>query len=330
MSVSDTRIAQILREYDELRTNAEAQARARKEAIYARLPRIRAIDQELDSFGLRAVQTYLKTGKDKNLILHTLKSQNQNLLAEKRGLLADAGYPPNFLEIQYRCPVCKDTGYVDGQKCRCLQQRLIELAYDRSNLKAVLQRENFSTFNLNRFSSDITPSEGHSPLENVKLVRDHVLQYVEQFPNARPSNLLFYGSTGTGKTFFCNCIAKSVLDKGYTVLYLTAYELCSAFEAFRFRDKTKSAPEDGSIQDLIQDIDLLIIDDLGTEFSTALSVSDLFYCINQRILLQKATIISTNLGLSQIAKVYTDRMASRISGNYQLLKLYGPDLRLQL
>lgn len=328
MSVSDVRISQLLREYDEARTTAEALARDRKQLIYERLPRIQAIDQELESLGLRAVQTYLKTGKNKELVLSSLKQNNQQLRLEKKRLLEQSGYPADFMEVHYRCSLCQDTGYVNGQKCRCLQQRLIDLAYDRSNLKTILQRENFSTFNLSRFSAEITPGEGHSPLDNVQQIRELVFSYIRQFPNVTPANLLFYGSTGTGKTFFCNCIAKALLDRGFTVLYMTAYELCSAFESYRFRDKSKPLPADHSIQEMIHDIDLLIIDDLGTEFSTALSVSDLFYCINQRILLQKATIISTNLGLSQIAKVYTDRMASRISGSYQLLKLYGPDLRL--
>ncbi len=329
MSISDTRISNLLREYEEIRSAAEAAARDRKQMIYTRIPRIQEIDQELDSFGLRAVQTYLRSGQNKELVLSTLKQNNEKLLAEKSQLLVQYGFPTNFLEIQYRCDLCKDTGYVDGKKCRCLQQKLIEQAYDTSNIKSVLKRENFSTFNLNRFSNEPLVGEPLTPLENIKLIRDRVFSYVQNFPNSVPANLLFYGTTGTGKTFFCNSIAKALLDRGYTVLYMTAYELCSAFEAFRFRDKSRPLSDDASIQDLIQNIDLLIIDDLGTEFSTALSVSDLFYCVNQRILLQKATIISTNLNLSQISKVYSDRMFSRISGNYQLLKLFGPDLRLQ-
>ena len=328
MSVSDVRISQLLREYDAARLAAESAARERKQLIYARIPRIYEIDQELDSFGLRAVQTYLRSGKQKETVLSSLKETNRRLLAEKNELLTAAGYPADYLEVHYHCPLCQDTGYVDGQKCRCLQQKLIEQAYDRSNIKALLQRENFTTFNLNRFSNEPLSGELLTPLENIKRVRDYVFSYIQEFPKAIPANLLFYGSTGTGKTFFCNCIAKELLDRGYTVLYMTAYELCRALEAHRFRDKSRPVSEDGSIQDLIQNIDLLIIDDLGTEFSTSLSVSDLFHCINQRILLQKATIISTNLTLSQISQVYSDRMFSRISGNYMLLKLFGPDLRL--
>lgn len=328
MSVSEARISQILREYDEARTAAQARAHDRQQQIYRQFPRIRLIDQQLESLGLRAVQSYLRFGKDKEQVLAQLKTDNQLLLAEKESILRQAGYPSDYLEIHYRCPVCQDTGYANGQKCRCLQQRLIDLAYDRSNIKSVLQRENFNTFNPACFSAEPVPGEPCSPRENIQRIRGRILTYVSHFPKEAPPHLFFYGNTGTGKTFLCNCIAKALLDQGYTVLYLTSYELCNAFESYRFRDKSKTTSPEGSIQELIRDIDLLIIDDLGTEFSTALSVSDLFYCINQRILLQKPVILSTNLNLGQVARVYTDRMASRISGNFQLFKFYGPDLRI--
>lgn len=310
-----------------MRSAAEAQALQRRQQLYRHIPRIKAIDRELEAFGLRAVQTYLRTGTDKALVISELKQQNQRLLSEKQQLMASAGYPDDYLAVQYHCPLCRDTGYVDGQKCRCLRQRLIDLAYDRSNLKAVLQRENLATFSLARFSSDPVSGEPYSPSENARQVHEFVLHFIQNFPQNTPANLLFYGPTGTGKTFFCNCIAKALLDAGFIVLYMTASELCSAFESFRFRDKSRSAS--GDIHELIDDSDLLIIDDLGTEFTTALSSSDMFQCINQRLLHQKSTIISTNLNLSQISRVYTDRIASRISGSYRLIKLYGPDLRRQ-
>lgn len=329
MSVSEARITQILREYDTVRTAAKARALERKRQLYLRLPRIEAIDRDLEAFGVHAISTYLRCGGDKAAVLSQLKQHNEALLSEKQRLMAEAGYPADYLAVQYQCPICHDTGYVDGQRCRCLKQRLIDLAYDRSNLKNVLQRENFSTFQLNRFSSEEIPGETHSPIENIKQVRDFVASYLQAFPHNTPANLFFYGPTGTGKTFFCNCIAKALLDAGFTVLYMTASELCSAFEAYRFRDKSRDMAEDADIQELIRDTDLLIIDDLGTEFTTALSSSDIFHCINQRILHQKSTIISTNLNLSQISRIYTDRVASRISGSYRLIKLYGPDLRRQ-
>ncbi len=329
MSISEVHIAQLLRDYESLRSAAESQALQRKQQLYRHIPRIQSIDQELEAFGLRAVQTYLRTGADKTRLLSELKQQNNRLLAEKHQLMTSAGYPDDYLTVQYHCSLCHDTGYVDGKKCRCLRQRLIDLAYDRSNLKSVLQKENLSTFSFTRFSADPISGEPCSPLENIKQVHEFILHFIQNFPQNSPANLLFYGPTGTGKTFFCNCIAKALLDAGFIVLYMTASELCSAFEAFRFRDKSRSGSGESNIHELIEDSDLLIIDDLGTEFTTALSSSDMFQCINKRLLHQKATIISTNLNLSQISKVYTDRVASRISGSYRLIKLYGPDLRRQ-
>lgn len=191
MSVSDTRITQLLREYEAVRSAAESAARDRKQLIYSRIPRIMEIDQELDSFGLRAVQTYLRSGKNKELVISSLKEVNRKLLAEKAQLLTETGYPTDYLDIHYRCPICQDTGYVEGQKCRCLQQKLIEQAYDKSNIKSLLQRENFATFNLNRFSNDPIPGEPLTPLENIKLVRDRVFNYINDFPKSQPGNLLF-------------------------------------------------------------------------------------------------------------------------------------------
>ena len=118
MSLSDVRISQILREYDELRTTAQARANGRKQLVYSRLPRLQAIDQELEATGLRAVQAYLRTGQNKERVLSELKQSNQQLLSEKASLLQQAGYPADFLEVQYRCPLCRDTGYIDGVKCR--------------------------------------------------------------------------------------------------------------------------------------------------------------------------------------------------------------------
>ncbi len=328
MPVPDSLIRTLLSEYEQRRTVAQQQAQDRKTALYRRIPRLQAIEEELEAIGLRAVRRYLQSSSmSKEQIMTSLKQDNERLLAEKRRLLSEAGVSEEDLAVHYQCPICQDTGYVGGQKCRCLQQRLIDYAYDQSNLKKIIRTENFSTFDLQRFSTAIPYGESHSPRDNAAQVRELTQAYARQFPENSPRNLFFYGVSGTGKTFFCNCIAKAVLDAGYTALYLTAYDFCSAMEAYRFRDKSAAAPSP-SIHDLIRDIDLLIIDDLGTEFNTALSVSDLFYGVNQRLLQQKSTIISTNLSLEQIEKVYTERMASRIAGNYRLIKLFGPDLRL--
>jgi DNA replication protein DnaC len=329
MPISESILRPILQSYEERRSDAQRRQRQCQEEVYAALPRIRAIDEELESFGLHALRTAVRVGKDRQALLQSLRQHNEALLNEKKKLLAEAGFPPDYLDVHYTCPLCRDTGYVDGARCRCLQQQLIERAYERSNLQRLLAQNNFSSYDLSLYSEAPFENEPVSPRENARRVHQAAMEYIWHFSEQKGQNLLLYGTAGTGKTFLCSCIAKELLDHGYTVLYLTAYDLCSVFEYGRFRNTRENQEQNETLLQLLEDCDLLIIDDLGTEFSTALSVSDLFHCVNRRLVQQQSTIISTNLSLNHIAKIYTDRMASRIVGHYQLLKFYGADLRLR-
>lgn len=330
MPISDSDFKQILAGYDARRKQASYDQDLRIQTIYRELPGIQAIDREIENFGLTAMQRYLASPGDPKALVSSIRSHVDSLVHRKEALLAAAGYPADYMEIRYECPICKDTGYVDHQKCRCLKQRLIELAYDNSNLDSVLQTENFSTFNPTFFSPVAAEPGGISPRENMMRIRDVVQRSLAGFHDRAGLNYLFHGTTGTGKTFMCNCIARDLLDRGFTVLYLSAYDFCSYMNDHRFRYRGADDNDDTSrMIDFIDSCDLLIIDDLGTEASNNVSVADIFHCINKRILEKRSTIISTNLGLQQIQKIYSDRLASRILGNYQIIKFYGEDLRLR-
>ena len=328
MPISDTKLQEILQQYDIRRTQAEQRKDQCVQEVYQRLPQVRAIDTEMESFGLNAMRSYLIHGHDPVQAIAALRSRTEELQQQKKALLSSVGYPADYMEIHYTCPICKDTGYVNYQKCHCLQQQLIDEAYDQSGLRRILARENRQSFDPPLFSSQPFGAEALSPRKNVMQILQTVTRAIDEFDTNPGQNFLFSGTTGTGKTFMANCVAKELLDRGYTVLYLTAYDLCARLERERFRDRARDVRSDVPV-DLIYSCDLLIIDDLGTEFTNNSSVTELFHCINQRIMNQQSTLISTNLSLKELANTYGDRLSSRIAGNFTFCRFYGPDLRLE-
>ena len=200
------------------------------------------------------------------------------------------------------------------------------MVYRDSNIKNIISNENFDTFSFDWYdSTNIDASLKISSLDNMKRVVSHCHNFVDNFDNEF-NNILFFGNTGVGKTFLANCIAKELLDSSHSVIYLTAIEL---FKIFEKQDFNKSDDGNGLIDsNYILDCDLLIIDDLGTEFGNSYTNSKLFYCISERILRQKSVVISTNLSLNDIRDIYSERIFSRITNSYMLLKLFGADIRL--
>lgn len=327
MPVSDVKLREILLEYEDRRAKAVQKKNQCVREVYSRIPEIYDIDCEMESFGLNAMRAYLVNGHDPVEAIRSLRSRTEALSERKKELLSAAGYPEDYMDIHYSCPLCQDTGYVQYQKCRCLQQRLIDEAYNQSGMRRILLRENMQTFDPALFSDRPFGTEAVTPRQNILQILHSIKRSVSEF-SLRPQNFLFSGTTGTGKTFMCNCFAKELLDLGYTVLYATAYDLCQCLERERFRDRARDTRTTIST-DLIYSCDLLIIDDLGTEFSNSLSAAELFHCVNQRILDQRSTLISTNLTQKELKNAYGDRFASRITGSFAFCRFYGPDLRLE-
>ncbi|MBQ7059892.1 MAG: ATP-binding protein [Firmicutes bacterium] len=318
----------IWHEYDEKRRQAESDAAFRRMEVYQKIPRIREIDQALEQTGISAVRAYLQSPeKSKEELLLELKKNNQKLRNEKKELLLEAQIPENYADPVYQCPYCKDTGFVDGKRCRCLVQRLIDDAYEASGIREELMRNNFQTFNIGLFSRNVLEGQKVSPRKNMANVSKMAYAFAEQFPNNEPHSMIFYGGPGTGKTFLCDCIAKMILDRGFTVLYLTANQLCSAMEEYRFHRNAEMQDKAQLIHDQISEVDLLIIDDLGSEYLNQVTAADLFECFNQRILKNKATLVSTNLEPERLRSLYMDRLYSRFKGYYQFVPFFGPDLR---
>lgn len=314
----------LIRQYDIKRTHAMQDKKIREQEVYAKVPSIAKIDASLNRNGIALIRSMLHPATSKNV--DSFEQDSKELLQTKKMLLVENGYTEDYLDPQYDCKSCEDTGFIGNKPCKCFKQNLINLAYEQSNLKNILAFENFNNFNFDFYSDEKDPNIGRSPRKNMENIYQASVGFVEKF-ELEKGNLLFYGPTGLGKTFLCNCIAKELLDSGYNVLYLTAIELFKLFDEARFHREDMPL-ESKNILETLSTVDLLIIDDLGTEFGTSFTAPDLFGVLNTRYLTQKSTIISTNLDPSEWKDLYSERVASRIFGNYTAYKFFGTDVRL--
>ncbi|SCY61857.1 ATP-binding protein [Alkaliphilus peptidifermentans] len=318
-------INNILREYENKRNVAKKRKEQRRQEVYKKVPRIKEIDDSISKSGISIAKAIISQKDNPEELVNTLKQKLDKLKQEKAFLLTENNIPLQYLEEEYYCQYCNDTGFISsGEKCSCFKQQLINKAYSMSNLDNILQNENFKKFNISLFSD--SPFEGQelSPRDNMM----HILQvcegFVINFEKRNEDNLLFFGPTGLGKTFLANCIAKALLDRGKIVIYQTAFKIFEILEDIRFHNQ-----HDKEKYNLLFSADLLIIDDLGTEVTNSFTNSELFNIINSRLHSGKKSIISTNLTPKDFGLRYDDRIASRLFSKYTLLKFFGRDLRWQ-
>ena len=323
MALSNSQYDAIMREYGKQQIENRHLQEERRAQVYKAVPAVRELEAEIAG---RSVACARKLLEGDQSALDKLRADLQDLKEQKALLIRAAGFPDDYLEPHYRCPDCCDTGYVDGKKCHCFLQAQMKLLYAQSNLETVLDRENFSTLSFSYYDdTQQIPQIGMTNARYMRQVVGWCSDFVRDF-GKKHDNLLFTGSTGVGKTFLTNCIARELMDKYYSVIYLSASDL---FEVFS-RNKFDYQPED-DMKDMyryILDCDLLIIDDLGTELNNSFTSSQLFYCINERMNMKRSTIISTNLSLAMLRDSYTDRVTSRIMSGYTIIPLYGGDIRL--
>lgn len=322
MSLSNAQYDKIMREYQKRQMENAHLTQQRQAHIYQSLPYLKTIQDEIASVSVEAARRKLNGDLSGYALA---KEQLANLREEKEALLAHANISSDFLEPIFTCPDCKDSGYQNGRRCHCLKQAIINEVYAQSNVKEILAQENFSTFSYEYYSDeDIHPVTGLSALQTVQKAVTVCQHFIMDFDN-KPKNILIYGNTGVGKTFLSNCIAKELLEKGYAVIYFTAFQLFDILSKGVFE---KDADAIAAHQNIF-DCDLLIIDDLGTEVNSSFTSSQLFLCVNERILRQKSTIISTNLDIGQMETLYSERTPSRIFSNYSIINLFGDDIRLK-
>ena len=325
MGLTVSQYDSLMREYDKTKLFHKRQLEDKFAEIYSKIPRIKEINDSISSISVQGAKKILLDGTG---TLEDIKSKIEALSQEKASLLRQYGYPEDYLTMEYTCSKCKDTGYVGQSKCSCLKNSIIEILYEQSNIKEILEKENFSTFFFNHYDNTTKdPITNMTALENMHDVVKACREYIDNFKTDYKS-LYLYGPTGVGKTFLTNCIAKELIEASNSVIYVSAIRL---FEILANSTFKKNNSDDGKdLADNILDCDLLIIDDLGTEMVNNFTASALFNCINERHLRRKSVIISTNLSLAELRGTYSERVFSRITSNYTLLKVYGDDLRMKL
>lgn len=332
----NTNWQEIKREFFKRRENAIFARDQRKEEVYRKVPEIKLLDQQITELGLSFTREAIKQQLAPDSARFFEEKINQ-LIEKKKKLLIDNGFPANYLEVEYTCKSCNDTGFVldkEGKPgtipCHCYRQLLIERFYDVSNLNSDGQT-GFEFFNENYYSDSVEDESNFdvSPRTQALRVKEKCLDFVNNFEDTSYPNLYFTGPTGVGKTFLSKCIALEVLKKGHTVLYLPAPAMFDII--YRGKYQFDDNIQDNSYQD-IYNTELLIIDDLGTESPSAAKYTELLTLLNYRsarnVTTPCKTILSTNLEPKDLHKIYSERVESRILGEYDILYLFGDDIRL--
>ncbi len=333
MNVANENLKQLLSEYEKKRENAIRLAELQKENLYGKIPRLAEIDQEISLLTIQTSKALLQQ-KDAPF-LDEFQRKLEKLRAEKEKIFQKNKIEKSFFEPHFSCEHCQDTGYITDENfhttmCNCLKQQLFDLEYNKSNVYQ-LAHQNFENFKFDFYSTKNNSEKYHSdlsPRENIKLIYDICQTFSEDFDDPTEKNLLFTGNTGLGKTFLSSCIANELLKKGKTVLYQTAPIMLDEIINSRFSKNTKVE----NLYEHLLNVDLLIIDDLGTECMNQMKFTELFNIINTRLLNQKSTktIISTNLSLQNLYANYDERIVSRLVGYYHICYFFGEDIRFQL
>jgi len=329
--------SELKREFQQRREAAEEARDKRKRDIYHLIPEIEFLDRKIAETGIAFNRELIRLNPDPEAI-REFENKINAMIGRKKKLLTDNGYPENYMEIEYSCKDCNDTGFLKDSEgkpgvipCHCYRQLLVERFYDISNLNSDGQT-GFEFFNEQYYPDVIAPDTygiEESPRSMALKIKSICLDFINNFEKADCPNLFLTGSTGVGKTFLSKSIALEILKKGHTVLYLPAPALFDIVYRSKYRFNNEEIPDDA--YRFILDAELLIIDDLGTESPSAAKYTELLTLLNYRSAENTKspckTIISTNMNPKDLHKTYSERISSRILGEFDILRLVGDDIR---
>jgi len=322
----NTYTTEILEEYAKIREQNEEKHKQLTEKIYTHLPRVKEIDEEITNAAINASTLVLEKKVAPEVAVADMKKKIDALVKEKNELLESIGFPLDYADTIYTCKLCKDTGFTESGKCVCYQQKLNKYIQKKSNF-AIKSSNSFENFDINLYSDKPDERYGIAPKERMRVVLKTALDFADDAPSA-PQNLLFYGNAGLGKTFLSDCIAKKYIESGKTVFYMSAQRIFNIYEDYRFGRMDQAEAKE--IINSIECSELLIIDDLGTEFKTPYSESILFDILNSRINKNAKMIVNTNLTPKELKHFYSERISSRILGNFEEVLFFGDDIRMKI
>ncbi len=317
----------IASEYRELKRKREEKIDAKLKFLHIIDDEFEAIEHEISMLGISMATKAASGGMSIDDIMAELDTKLNKLKMMREELYKKYDISPDFLETPYECPLCNDTGYTpDSKKCSCRIQREIKYAKEASFIPPELGGYSFDDFDLKYYSKVPNSDYDMSAYENILSVLDTCKSFCDNFGKST-KNLYIYGESGLGKTMLVTCMANELISKKNIVMYQTASNLFKILEGYKFSKDT--GEEINLLYDQLYNCDLLIIDDLGTEFLNTFTQSMLFDILNTRLLSKRSTVISSNLMVKDLKKTYTERISSRILGEYDLLLIFGDDIRIQ-
>lgn len=306
-------LSSCLAEIDRRRERAEAEAEKTRLRLMETYPAFASLEKEMNATGVEILAVF-RRGENVTEALEKLRRENLDVQQKRLEYLRSVGEDPACLEPHYTCSLCRDTGFVGGERCKCLQALMASKACDLLNDSSPLSLSSFETFDLSYFEG-----EDRETMENIFYF---VRNYAETF-SEKSDNLLFYGGTGLGKTHLSLAVAGVVLKKGYDVVYGQAQTLLTRVTDERFSRDSVGSPTEESLLSC----DLLILDDLGAELNTQMSQAVLYNILNTRLLRKKPMIVSTNIPLNRLDGTYHERITSRLSFEFEPVPFVGSDVR---
>ena len=316
-------VEKVARAFEEKRRQAEKDAVQRRNHAEEVLPELKVLNQAMQEIGLKIFSEAVKGGDDLEKRIEMLKEENIHLRKMQEEMLVKAGFPADYLKVRRNCTLCDDSGFVGSEICSCMKKEIVMESYRTSGLGKLLERQRFDNFDLSYYSDTPVSGRRKTDREAMREIYENCRKWAENFSPSESASFLFIGGTGLGKTHLSSAMAKTVIDKGFDVIYESAPNVVSVFEKERF-----SKEEADSRIRRYFDADLLILDDLGTEPSGKNTASIMYQLINTRAsVTMKPTVISTNFTSRQLEQKYDSPIISRLFGEFVVMPFRGSDIR---